>query len=56
VQLKNKTKLSLQEITRLIGINIMQRRSLFELLHAKSKRRQVDESGDFQLSMVGLNA
>jgi IS4 transposase len=56
VQLKNKTKLSLQEITRLIGINIMQRRSLFELLHAKPKRRQVDEPGDFQLSMVGLNA
>jgi len=56
VKLKNKAKLSLQEITRLISINIMQRRSLFELLHAKPKRRREDVFDDFQLNMEELYA
>jgi putative transposase len=56
VKLKSKTKLSLQEITRLISINIMQRRSLFELLHAKPKRRKEDVFDDFPLSMEELYA
>jgi len=56
VKLKNKAKLSLQEITRLISINIMQRRSLFELLHAKPKRRREEVIEDFQLSMEAFNA
>jgi putative transposase len=56
VKLKSKTKLSLQEITRLISINIMQRRSLFELLHAKPKRRKEDVFDDFQLGMEELYA
>jgi hypothetical protein len=56
VKLKNKAKISLPEITSLISINIMQRRSLFELLHAKPKRRWEDVSVDFQLSMEELYA
>jgi putative transposase len=56
VKLKNKAKISLQEITRLISINIMQRRSLFELLHIKPKRRREEVIENFQLSMGELYA
>ena len=56
VQLRNKSPLPMQKISRLIGLNLMHLRSLFDLLHVKPERRKKCNNDDFQIGFEGLYA